>query len=126
MIASELCPPRCTINCADARLSEKSDVVMVSKVAVTDTVALIVTLQGPVPEQAPLQPAKVEPEAGEAVSVTVAPGSNTVEHTLGQSIPEGLVVTVPVPLPDSATVSAKLVDVPPSMTDRLSLPTLAA
>jgi hypothetical protein len=43
------------------------------KVAVTDVAAFIVTEQVPVPEQAPLQPAKVEPPAGAAVSVTTVP-----------------------------------------------------
>jgi hypothetical protein len=33
----------------------------------------MLTAQVPVPEQAPLQPAKVEPAAGEAVNVTVGP-----------------------------------------------------
>jgi hypothetical protein len=33
----------------------------------------MLTLQAPVPEQAPLQPAKVDPEAGDAVSVTLVP-----------------------------------------------------
>lgn len=42
-----------------------------SKLAVTDLSAVIVTVQVPVPEQPPpLQPAKVEPEAAVAVSVT--------------------------------------------------------
>ncbi len=39
-------------------------------VAVTDWLPFIVTTQGPVPPQAPLQPAKVAPPEGEAVSVT--------------------------------------------------------
>jgi hypothetical protein len=33
----------------------------------------MVTLQVPVPEQTPLQPAKAEPPAGDAVSVTLVP-----------------------------------------------------
>jgi hypothetical protein len=40
------------------------------KVAVTDWAAVIVTLQLPVPEHAPPQPLKVEPEAAAAVRVT--------------------------------------------------------
>lgn len=42
-----------------------------SKVAVTDLAASIVTVQEPVPEQAPLQPAKIELASGAAVSVTL-------------------------------------------------------
>ncbi len=44
------------------------------KVAVTDWTALIVTEQAPVPVQAPLQPAKVEPAVAAWVRVTTVPG----------------------------------------------------
>ena len=44
-----------------------------SNVAVTVVAAVIVTVQEPVPEQPPLQPVKVEPAAGVAVSVTAVP-----------------------------------------------------
>ena len=40
------------------------------KVAVTAVAAFIVRVQGPVPAQPPLQPVKVEPAAGAAVSET--------------------------------------------------------
>ena len=43
------------------------------KVAVADCAALIVTTHVPVPLHAPLQPAKVDPAAGVAVSVTAVP-----------------------------------------------------
>jgi len=43
------------------------------KVAVTDLAELMLTTQLPVPVHAPLQPAKVEPEAAVAVSVTEVP-----------------------------------------------------
>jgi hypothetical protein len=42
-------------------------------VAVTVTALLPSTVQGPVPEHVPLQPANVEPVAGVAVSVTSVP-----------------------------------------------------
>jgi hypothetical protein len=45
----------------------------VLNVAVTEVAALTATPQLPVPEQAPLQPAKDEPAAGVAVSVTAVP-----------------------------------------------------
>ena len=43
------------------------------KVAVAETLAFMVTLQPAVPEQAPLQPAKLEPAAAAAVRVTAVP-----------------------------------------------------
>ena len=43
------------------------------KVAVTERAAVIDTVQAPVPVQAPLQPANVEPLAAAGVSVTDAP-----------------------------------------------------
>ena len=46
---------------------------VVVKVAATLRVAFIVTMQEPVPEQSPLQPAKVEVPSGVAVSVTEVP-----------------------------------------------------
>ena len=41
----------------------------------TALLALIVRLQGPVPLQSPLQPAKLEPPVGLAVSVTAVPSA---------------------------------------------------
>ena len=43
------------------------------KIAVTVVAAETVTVQGPVPMHAPLQPVKAEPAAGVAVSVTTVP-----------------------------------------------------
>ena len=77
-------------------------------VAVTDLAALIVTEQLPVPVQAPLQPAKVEPAAAVAVRVTTVPLVKFAVHVLGQLIPAGLLLTVPVPVPASVTVSGKI------------------
>ncbi len=47
--------------------------VLRSKVAVTDWAASMVTVQVPVPKQAPLQPAKTESADGIAVRVTKVP-----------------------------------------------------
>jgi len=77
------------------------------KFALTDFAASMVTLQAPVPLQAPLQPANVEPESGLAVKLTTAPLAKLAEHVVPQEIPEGVLVTVPVPAPLLATVRVK-------------------
>jgi hypothetical protein len=75
-------------------------------VAVTVVFELRVTAQFPVPEQPPpLQPAKSEPEAGVAVKVTTVSDEKDLEQVEPQLIPEGLLVTVPVPVPDLITWS---------------------
>ncbi len=68
---------------------------------------LIVTLQEPVPEHAPLQPENFEPLAGAAVSVTTVPEAKEAEQTPdAQSIPAGEETTLPPPL--IVTVSVRL------------------
>src|SRR5215210_7280279 len=58
------------------------------------------------PEHAPLQPKKVEPSVGMAVRVTVVPSVTACEQAAaGQLMPAGLLVTVPLPVPPSETVS---------------------
>src|SRR5437899_2858783 len=64
----------------------------------------MVTVQVPVPVQAPLQPVNVEPASAVAVSVTVVPCENEAEQVAPQSIPVGELVTVPEPVPDFVTV----------------------
>src|SRR5438034_679532 len=79
------------------------------KVAVTVVAAETVTTQVPVPEHPPpLQPLKVEPVAGLAVSVTAVPLVKLAEQVAPQVIPAGELVTVPLPVPALLTVSAKL------------------
>jgi len=79
------------------------------KVAVTVVAAETVTVQAPVPEQAPpLQPLKVEPAAGAAVSVTAVPLVKLAEHVAPQVIPVGALVTVPLPVPAAVTVRVKV------------------
>jgi len=61
-------------------------------------------VQVPVPEQAPDQPAKNELAFGFAVSVSDVPLANLALHAEPQLIPEGLLVTVPPPVPAFWTV----------------------
>ena len=68
--------------------------------------AFVVTVQLPVPVHAPLQPVKVEPEAAAAVRVTDVPLLKFALHALPQLMPVGDEVTVPVPVPVFATVTA--------------------
>jgi len=83
---------------------------------------VIVTLQVPVPVQPPpLQPVKVEPAAGVAVRVTAVPVVNAAEHVVPQEIPAGLLVTVPLPVPDRETVSVEVVETPVPLTTRESV-----
>jgi hypothetical protein len=74
-------------------------------VVVTDVLAVRVTVQAPVPLQAPDQLANVDPVPGVAVSVTGVPMAKLALHVVPQLMPEGLLVMVPVPVPASTTVS---------------------
>jgi len=58
----------------------------------------------PEPEQAPLQPVKLLPEAGASVSVTTVPDEKAELHVVPQLIPAGEDVTVPEPEPALETV----------------------
>jgi hypothetical protein len=69
----------------------------VVKLATTVVARLIVTEQGAVPLQAPLQPAKVEPAAAAAVSVSFVPGATISSQSAPQAMPAGTLVTVPAP-----------------------------
>lgn len=75
------------------------------KVAITKRWALIVTVQVPLPEHAPPQPAKVEVEAGVAVSVTGVPSTKTCAQVGPQLIPAGAERIEPEPVPTFETVS---------------------
>ena len=70
----------------------------VKKVAVTEVAALTVTVQAPVPEQAPLQPAKEEPAAGVAVRVMGVPKGTACEQVAPQVMPPPVTVPTPAPL----------------------------
>jgi hypothetical protein len=77
-------------------------------VAVTVTAAVTVTTHVPVPEHPPpVQPANVEPSDAVAVNVTAVPLAKFAEHVVvGQLMPAGALVTAPLPVPISLTVSA--------------------
>jgi hypothetical protein len=73
---------------------------------VTVVAAVIVTTQVLVPvHPPPLQPVNVEPVVGVAVNVIGVPLGKLAEQVGWQLMPAGLLVTVPVPAPDSVTVS---------------------
>ncbi|TRZ56031.1 MAG: hypothetical protein D4S02_16570 [Rhodocyclaceae bacterium] len=65
--------------------------------AVTFAAASSVSVHAPVPEQAPLQPPKVKPEAGVAVSTMLVPPLKVALQVLPQLRPAGVLVTVPDP-----------------------------
>ncbi len=62
-------------------------------VAVTDLAWLMLTVQPPVPEQAPDQPENTEPPEGVSDSVTVEPTPNEREQVEPQLMPAGLELT---------------------------------
>jgi len=90
------------------------------KVAVTVVAVFSVTVHVPVPMQPPppLQPVKVDPAAGAAVSVTIVPFANDAEHVAPQEMAAGLLVTVPLPAPAFETVNVDVVDTPVPVTSR--------
>src|SRR5207245_2717860 len=80
-----------------------------SKVAVTAVGPEIVTVQAAVPEQPPpLQPLKIDPESGVAVSVTAVPLVMFVVQFVPHAMPAGVLVTVPLPVPALVTVRAEV------------------
>lgn len=72
-------------------------------VAVADRLLLTGTVQVPVPEQAPLQPAKVDPASATAVSVTEVPAVKLALQLVPQLMPDGELLTVPLPEPALTT-----------------------
>ena len=75
------------------------------KIAPTAESPSRVRLHGAVPEHPPVHPVKVEPSLGFAVSVMDVPVAKLALHAEPQLMPAGALVTVPVPLPESVTVS---------------------
>ena len=66
------------------------------KLADTVLFAVSVILHVLEPEQPPLHPEKEKFAAGDAVSVTCVPCWNVAEQVVGQLMPAGVLVTVPV------------------------------
>ena len=75
------------------------------KIAPTAVSLSNVKLHGAVPEHDPVHPVKLEPLLGFAVNVTDVPVAKVALHVDPQLMPAGALVTVPVPLPESVTVS---------------------
>jgi len=73
-------------------------------VAVTAWLEFIVTVQLPVPEQAPDHPVNVEPVFGAAVSVTTVPATK-LRQPEPHEVPAGEALTAPLPVPAVVTVS---------------------
>ena len=93
-------------------LKEKSGGALPLNVAVMVWSTLEVKVHTPVPEQPPpLHPAKLDPEATMAVSVTEVPTGNVLTQTMvgvlgtSQSMPAGLLDTTPLPEPAIVTMS---------------------
>jgi hypothetical protein len=83
------------------------------KVAVTVVAAFREMVQvALVPLQPPDHAANLEPDLAAAVSLMDVPSLNFAVHVLPQLTPEGLLVTVPAPLPALLTVSWRVVVAP--------------
>ena len=97
-VGGQLIPPGLLATVPEPDTLTVSGNVTTPNVAVTDCALFIVTMQLPVPVQAPLHPAKLVPPAGVAVSVTMVPLLKFAVQVPGQLIPPGLLVTVPPPV----------------------------
>jgi hypothetical protein len=76
-----------------------------TKLAATEVFAFINTVQVPVPVHAPpLHPVNTEPAVAAAVRITLVPELYGAEHVAPQLMPEGTLVTVPLPAPDLVAV----------------------
>jgi hypothetical protein len=74
------------------------------KPAVTEVAAVTEVEQVPVPLQAPPHPENVKPVPGISVRTTWVLAAKLALQVVGQLIPEGVLVTVPVPETDTARV----------------------
>jgi hypothetical protein len=87
------------------RLTLKAGCTAWLNVAATEVLLVNVTLQAPAPVQGPAQAAKTEFAVGAAVSVTAVPEAKVALQVGPQSMPVGLLLTVPVPGPLRLTLS---------------------
>src|ERR1044072_6522175 len=90
-------------------------------VAVTDRSWSIVTTQATRPVQSPLQPTNIESTSGVAVSVTMVLQSKPTEHVAPQSMPAGVEVIEPVPVPFADTSSVSVFSVNVAVTEGAAL-----
>ena len=117
MVETAACPKNGALPAVDQiKLSASSALpnamVGALKLAMTlDEAVIEVTHVDDVPEQAPLQPAKVEPGAAVAVNMTFDALGKLAAHAKPQPMPEGLDVIVPEPVPFLDTLSTKEVGV---------------
>lgn len=90
----------------------------------TDVAAESVTLQGPVPVHAPDHPANNDPPLPVAVKLTPAPVLNMAVQVCPQLMPDGLLLIVPVPVPELITVNCIVVGavLPPPLPEPLPEP----
>jgi len=92
-----------------ATVRVKLEAVLSSKTAVTDVSEVRAIVQGPAPlHPPPLQPVKADVSLGAAVSVTSVPLVKLPVQVVLQAIPVGLLVTVPLPLPELVTLSVAI------------------
>lgn len=78
------------------------------KMAVTFLASSMVTVQVPVPLQAPVHPAKEDPASGVAVKETTWPLEYEFVQPVPQLIPAGVLTIVPFPVPVLLTVNLLL------------------
>jgi hypothetical protein len=98
-----------------------------AKVAVQLCALDMVTLAAPLPEQAPDQPVKVDPDAAVGVRVTLAPWAKLAAHVAAEQLmPAGALATVPDPVPATVTESAWVVWVKVAVQDVAALMVRAA
>src|SRR5258708_20875711 len=95
------------------------------KVAVMASAEFTVSGQVPVPVQAPLQPANVDPGSGVAIRVSCLPCASCMLQVVPHTNPDGDDVTTPVPVPPFVTASEGVVEatkLPVPLSAALTLP----